>query len=132
MMLNGVPCLGTVAANHERELFSSRRRLRVWTSSRGRGRRKAYTGMTEYVDRTDGLSKIDQMVQLTSMNQIADLMSSIGRWNNLLRALLMSVATRRRDWDGTTLLALTPVISNAAEIAPWVSPQDQIHGSYLQ
>lgn len=79
MMLNGVPCLGTVAANHERDLFPSRRRLRVWTSSRGRGRCKTYMGMTEYVDRTDGLSKVDQMVQLTSMTQNADLTSFIGR-----------------------------------------------------
>lgn len=132
MMVSGIPCLGTVAANHERELFSSRGRLRVWTSSRGRGRCKAYTGMTEYVHRTDGLAKMDQMVQLTLMSQIADLTSFIGRWNNLLRGLLMSVATRRCDRNGTTLLALAPVIFNSAEIARWVSPQDQIHGSYLQ
>lgn len=131
-MLNGVPCLGTVAANHERELFPSRGRLRVWTSSRGRGRCKAYMGMTEYVHRTDGLSKIDQMVQLTSMNRMQTLTSFIGRWNNLLRKLLMSVATRRCDRHGTTLLALAPVIFNPAEIARWVFPQDQIHGSYLQ
>lgn len=79
MMLNGVPCLGTVAANHERELFSSRRHLRVWTSSRGRGRGKAYMDMTEYVDRTDGLWEVDQMVQLTSLSQNADMTSFTGR-----------------------------------------------------
>lgn len=44
----------------------------------------------------------------------------------------MYVATRRCDWNGTTVLALAPVIFNPAEIAPWVYPQGQIHGSYLQ
>lgn len=32
----------------------------------------------------------------------------------------MSVATRRCDQDGTTVLAQVPVIFDPAEIAPWV------------